>query len=116
MANRSVTTINALRTRDSKTSPRLASDTSSSSRLFGPEEAGGIGKRFWGSAKPPTTDELAWIKSFGHYPDFAPNQGKLSKRLTLHVANLKEATRIIVYHHYLHRGRHHRAAGLLDLD
>ena len=105
MVSRSRSQINALRTCDGKSGPRLANGAPSSNRLFGTEEASGLEKRFWGNAKPPTTNELAWIKSFGHYPDFAPNHGKLSKRLTLQVANLKQATRVIVYHHYLHRGR-----------
>ena len=59
----------------------------------------------WGNAKPPTTKELLWIKSFGRYPNFDPAAGKLSKRVTLKIADLKQATRIIVYYHYLHRGR-----------
>jgi len=61
--------------------------------------------RFWGNAKPPTPQELDWAKSFGRYPDFDPNAARLSSRLKLEIANLKEATRIIVYCHYLHRGR-----------
>lgn len=60
---------------------------------------------FWGNATPPTPSEWAWIRSFGRYPNFDPSAGKLSTRLTLHEANLREATRIIVHYHYLHRGR-----------
>ena len=60
---------------------------------------------FWGNAAPPTPSEWAWIRSFGRYPDFDPSAGKVSGRLTLHGANLPEATRIIVHYHYLHRGR-----------
>jgi len=60
---------------------------------------------FWGNAKPPSTSELKWIRSFGKYPGFNPSKGKLSARLDIQEANLKEATRIIVYKHYLHRGR-----------
>lgn len=60
---------------------------------------------FWGNAKPPSTEELLWIKSFGRYPGFDPYRGKISERITLTEANLKEATRIIVFYHYLHRGR-----------
>lgn len=64
-----------------------------------------IRQTFWGNAAPPTAAELAWITSFGQYPDFDPMKGKLSARLTLMPADLREATRIIVYYHYLHRGR-----------
>ena len=60
---------------------------------------------FWGNAAPPTPSEWAWIRSFGRYPHFNPSAGKVSTRLTLHEANLREATRIIVHYHYLHRGR-----------
>jgi hypothetical protein len=60
---------------------------------------------FWGNAAPPTPPEWAWIRSFGRYPDFDPSAGKLSARLTLREASLREATRIIVHYHYLHRGR-----------
>lgn len=59
----------------------------------------------WGNAKPPTRNELLWIKSFGRYPDFNPDIDKLSKRISLKIADLKQATRIIIYYHYLHRGR-----------
>lgn len=60
---------------------------------------------FWGNAAPPTASEWEWIKLFGRYPDFDPSAGKLSARLILHEANLREATRVIVHYHYLHRGR-----------
>jgi hypothetical protein len=60
---------------------------------------------FWGNAKPPRQEELEWIESFGKYMDYDPTLGKLSARLSLEVANLRQATQIIVYHHYLHRGR-----------
>ena len=60
---------------------------------------------FWGNAKPPTVSELSWIKDFGAYPNFNPSKGKLSRRVHLEIANLKQATQIIVYYHYLHRGR-----------
>jgi hypothetical protein len=59
----------------------------------------------WGNAKPPSRSEMDWIRRFGRYPDYEPGKGKLSTRLTLEVADLKLATRIIVYYHYLHRGR-----------
>jgi hypothetical protein len=60
---------------------------------------------FWGNAKPPTQRELEWIESFGKYMDYDPSLGKLSARLSLEVASLRQATQVIVYHHYLHRGR-----------
>lgn len=69
------------------------------------EEMGELGDRYWGNAKPPSPRELAWVKSFGKYPGFEPGAAKLSERLRLEVADLKQATRIVVYHHYLHRGR-----------
>ena len=59
----------------------------------------------WGNAKPPARKELLWIKSFGRYPNFDPDADKLSSRVSLKIADLKQATRIIVYYHYLHRGR-----------
>jgi hypothetical protein len=59
----------------------------------------------WGNAKPPAPEEMSWILSFGKYPDFDPAAAAISKRLSLTIANLKEATRLIVYYHYLHRGR-----------
>jgi hypothetical protein len=59
----------------------------------------------WGNMKDPTDQEMGWIKSFGHYNGFDPNAGNLSRRIDLIVADLKEATRIIIWHHYLHRGR-----------
>lgn len=49
----------------------------------------------WGNAKPPCKDELSWVKSFGRYLDFNPELGKLSERVSLEIANLKQATRII---------------------
>jgi len=62
-------------------------------------------KKGWFNYKPPTVAELQWIKSFGRYSNFDPNKGNLRDRLNLKIANLKEATRIIVVYHYLHRGR-----------
>jgi|TARA_Y100000034_G_scaffold135929_1_gene209844 hypothetical protein len=62
-------------------------------------------KKGWFNYKPPTEVEMQWIKKFGQYPNFDPDNGKLTDRLTLEIANLKEATRIIVVYHYLHRGR-----------
>ena len=62
-------------------------------------------KKGWFNYNPPSFEEMEWIKSFGIYKNFDPNDGKLSDRLTLEIANLKEATRIIMVYHYLHRGR-----------
>jgi len=62
-------------------------------------------ERFWGNAKPPTSQELEWLKSFGAYDGFDPAAGRMSQRVLLEVANLRQATQVIVYHHYLHRGR-----------
>ena len=64
-----------------------------------------ISNLHWGQANAPSKAELEWIKMFGRYPNFDPANGKISDRLTLDVANLKQATRIVVYYHYLHRGR-----------
>jgi hypothetical protein len=59
----------------------------------------------WGNYKPPTKAEWDWIKLFGKYPDFDPSLGRMSERVTIEVADLKLATRIIICNHYLHRGR-----------
>lgn len=66
------------------------------------EDAAGID---WGNATPPSSSEMVWIRSFGEYPEFDPDAGRISQRVSLEIANLKAATRIVVYHHYLHRGR-----------
>ena len=65
----------------------------------------GVSERFWGNAKPPTSREMEWLKSFGTYVGFDPSRGKLNGRVSLETANLRQATQVIVYHHYLHRGR-----------
>lgn len=62
-------------------------------------------KSIWGNAKPPSPSEMQWIESFGRYPEFDASRGSPSKRVSLTVADLKQATRIIVVYHYLHRGR-----------
>lgn len=62
-------------------------------------------KKGWFNYNPPDEEEKKEIKNFGQYPDFDPDAGKLSKRLTLEVAETKAATRIVVVYHYLHRGR-----------
>ena len=59
----------------------------------------------WGNAKPPSPAEAVWIDSFGQYPSFDLTRGKISTRVSLKIADLKQATRIIVRYHYLHRGR-----------
>mgnify|MGYP001167689804 CR=1 FL=1 len=59
----------------------------------------------WKPYKKPSKQELEWIKSFGKIKKLNKIDEKLSKRVTLEIANLKEATRIIINYHYLHRGR-----------
>ena len=46
--------------------------------------------RFWKPYNIPTDAEMEWIVNFGQLPDFDPSKGKLSKRLTLKIADLKE--------------------------
>jgi len=79
---------------------REISHTFDKDRVF-PEDT----KKGWFNYNPPDDSEKETIKNFGHYPDFDPDRGKLSKRLSLELAETKEATRIIVVYHYLHRGR-----------
>jgi len=62
-------------------------------------------RKGWFNYSPPDESELEKIKNFARYPDFDPNAGKLSKRLTLEIAEIKGATRMLVVYHYLHRGR-----------
>ena len=62
-------------------------------------------KSFWKPYNIPDHIQLEWIKSFGQLINFDPSKGKLSKRLTLKIANLKQSSLIIIYHHYLHRSR-----------
>ena len=61
--------------------------------------------RFWKPYNIPTDAEKEWIDNFGQLPNFDPSKGKLSKRLTLEIADLKESNLIIIKHHYLHRSR-----------
>ena len=62
--------------------------------------------RFWKPFNIPTKSELEKINNFGQLPKyFSPSMGKLSLRLTLEIADLKDASKIIKRHHYLHRGR-----------
>ena len=61
--------------------------------------------KFWKPYNIPTDSEMKWIENFGRLENFSPKKEKLSKRLTLEVANLKESSLIIMHHHYLHRRR-----------
>ena len=49
--------------------------------------------------------QLEWIENFGRLETFDLSKGKLSKRLTHKIADLKEPNLIIIKHHYLHRSR-----------
>ena len=84
--------------------PRLSNGQALQSNLPGFSDSQ-VSEFSWGNAKPPSPGEMAWIRSFGHYPDFDPTSGRMSTRLMLEIADLKLATRVIVYYHYLHRGR-----------
>jgi hypothetical protein len=108
MPRRPTAKLNVLEASKDEGSPRLANaQNADGAHLFQPESLVGSteAKNVWGNAKPPTVEEMAWIESFGRYPNVDPAKGNLSKRVTLSVADLKQATRIIVYYHYLHRGR-----------
>ena len=62
--------------------------------------------RYWKPYNIPTESKLKWIKNFGQLPKyFSPKMGKLSLRLTLEIADLKDSNLIIIHHHYLHRSR-----------
>jgi hypothetical protein len=61
--------------------------------------------RFWKPYAIPTDSEMEWIENFGQLKNFDATNEKLSKRLTLEIADLKESSKIIKRHHYLHRGR-----------
>jgi len=61
--------------------------------------------KFWKPYNIPTESELEWIENFGRLETFDPSKGKLSKRLTLKIADLKDSNLIIIHHHYLHRSR-----------
>lgn len=62
-------------------------------------------KKGWFNTNPPDSSELNWIEKFGKYPNFCAEGTSIKNRLRLEKANLKEATRIILVYHYLHRGR-----------
>ena len=61
--------------------------------------------KYWKPYNIPTESELEWIDNFGRFQEFNPSKGKLSKRLTLKIAPLKESNLVIIHHHYLHRSR-----------
>ena len=61
--------------------------------------------KFWKPYNIPDHMQLEWIENFGRLETFYPSKGKLSKRLTLKIADLKESNLIIIKHHYLHRSR-----------
>jgi hypothetical protein len=61
--------------------------------------------KFWKPYNIPDHMQLEWIESFGRLQKFDQLKGKLSKRLTLKIADLKESNLIIIKHHYLHRSR-----------
>ena len=61
--------------------------------------------KFWKPYNVPTDSEMEWIENFGRLQNFDRSHGKLSKRLTLEIAPLKESNLVIIHHHYLHRSR-----------
>ena len=61
--------------------------------------------KFWSPYNIPDHIQLEWIDNFGRLQNFDPSKGKLSKRLTLKIADLKESNLVIIKHHYLHRSR-----------
>ena len=61
--------------------------------------------KFWKPYNIPDYMQLEWIENFGRMDTFDPSKGKLSKRLTLKIADLKESNLIIIKHLYLHRSR-----------
>ena len=61
--------------------------------------------KFWKPYNVPTDSEMEWIENFGRLQNFDRSHGKLSKRLTIEIAPLKESSLIIIHHHYLHRTR-----------
>ena len=62
--------------------------------------------KFWKPYNIPSKSKLKWIENFGQLPKyFSPSMGKLSLRLTLEIADLKDSNLIIIHHHYLHRSR-----------
>ena len=62
--------------------------------------------KYWKPYNIPTKSKLKWIENFGQLPKyFSPSMGKLSLRLTLEIADLKDSNLIIIHHHYLNRFR-----------
>ena len=61
--------------------------------------------RLWKPYNIPDHMQLEWIENFGRLQKFDQLKGKLSKRLTLEIAPLKESNLVIIHHHYLHRSR-----------
>jgi len=61
--------------------------------------------KFWKPYNIPDHMQLEWIENFGQFQNFDATKSKLSKRLSLRLANLKESSLIIIHHHYLHRTR-----------
>ena len=61
--------------------------------------------KFWKHYNIPDHMQLEWIENFGRLVTIDPSKGKLSKRLTLKIADLKEPNLIIIKHHYLNRSR-----------
>ena len=61
--------------------------------------------KYWKPYNVPTDSEMEWIENFGRLLNFDISKGKLSKRLTIEIAPLKESNLVIIHHHYLHRSR-----------
>ncbi len=61
--------------------------------------------KYWKPYTTPTDSEMEWIEKFGQLQNFDATNEKLSKRLTLEIADLKDSNLIIIHHHYLHRSR-----------
>ena len=61
--------------------------------------------KYWKPYTTPTDSEMEWIENFGRLENFNQKKEKLSKRLTLKIAPLKESSLLIIHHHYLHRTR-----------
>ncbi len=97
-----MTTKPAAKTKQSEAHLTLVATPRRTSRLMTPDGIP-LDDAFWGNARPPTVAEIKQIRTFGRWKKRAA--GKLSDRVSLEVANLREATRVIVYYHYLHRGR-----------
>jgi hypothetical protein len=104
-SNRLGSAFDLLDTKRNQSCERLPHGQASESHGSLAAEYSRIDPALWGIAKPPTLDEFRWIKHFGEYPGFAPSSGALGQRVDITIADLKQATRVVQYHHYLHRGR-----------